>query len=58
LIHLLVLFEMQDVFMYPLFLIYNKCLKSGVLPSEWKFAVTAIHKKAQNQIGTITDPLV
>ena len=45
-IHPRVLYEMRDIIKYPLFLIYNKSLQSGVLPSEWKLAeVTAVHKK-------------
>ena len=45
-IHPRVLFEMRDVIKCPLFLIYNKSLNSGVLPSEWKLAeVTAVYKK-------------
>jgi len=33
-LHPWVLFEMRDILTYPLFLIYNKSLQSGVLPSE------------------------
>ena len=46
----------REAIAYPLFLIYNKTLQSGKLPSDWKLAeVTAIYKKAQNQIQEIID---
>ena len=45
-IHPRVLYEMRDIIKYPLFLIYNKSLHSGVLSSEWRLAeVTAVHKQ-------------
>ena len=51
LIHPRVLYETWEAIAYPLFLIYNKTLQSGKLPSDWKLAeVTAIYKKTQNQI--------
>ena len=46
LIHPRVLYETREAIAYPLFLIYNKTLQSGKLPSDWKLAeVTAIYKK-------------
>ena len=44
--HPRVLYETKDEISYPLFLIFNKSLQLGILPSDWKLAeVTAIHKK-------------
>ena len=45
--HPRVLYETREAIAYPLFLIYNKTLQSGKLPSDWKLAeVTAsIYKK-------------
>ena len=55
-IHVLRIVKARPIILGTLFLIYNKTLQSGKLPSDWKLAeVTAIYKKAQNQIQEIID---
>jgi len=45
-LHPRVLYETRDVISYPLFLIFQKSLALGKLPSDWKLAeVTALYKK-------------
>jgi len=57
-LHPRILYETRDVIAYPLYLIFNKSLQTGILPSDWKLAeVTAVQKKVQSRIGVITDPL-
>ena len=35
-LHPRILYETRDVIAYPLYLIFNKSLQTGILPSDWK----------------------
>ena len=49
--HPRVLLELKEGLVQPLFLIFSKSLKDGILPTMWKMAtVTAIHKKGNRNL--------
>jgi hypothetical protein len=52
-LHSRILYELRDEIAYPLSIIFNKSITSGLLPTEWKTAeVTALHKKgSRSELG-------
>jgi len=55
-LHPRVVYETRDVISYPLFLICQKSLALGKLPSDWKLARSQLFtRKDQNQIEPTID---
>ena len=54
--HPRVLLELKESVVQPLYLIFSKSLRDGILPTMWKKAtVTAIHKKGTEIFAIIID---
>ena len=50
-IHPHILKELSDFISYPLFLIFQDCQKSGIIPQQWKHAIiSSIFKKGDRSL--------